>query len=1120
MSITIAGVTILTGVTFSLTEPVPIVPGDPYFANVSLLLHGDGTNGGTVFTDSSSSPKTIVRSGGTTTSTTQSKFGESSLYFNPINNYSPGTNLYTTAGFSDFSFPGDFTVELWVYPLSMGGTWGSFLIDTRGADLAVGTGWAMLYGYSGYAYKFAYADNTNTVILSNVAPTLNVWTHFAIVRSGSTIKMYINGVAQTATLTNGTTQQATTYEMGISANSAGSTGIAGHLDDVRITKGVARYLSDFAVPTAPFPDSLGQTPAVEYLVVGGGGGGDGGIFNVWFPGGGAGGTARTGSGYDVSGGLLAVTVGAGGNAASGTGVVGGAGGSSVFGTVTATGGGGGICSGTGASNADHTGGAPGALYYCGGAAGAGGNGSSYSGGTGGAGGIGVSSTITTLATYYGGGGGGGGTGGGAGGLGGGGAAVAGTGINGTDGLGGGAGGLANGGTTLAHGGSGVVIIRYSDIYDDPFGITGAYTRTVTGGYKIYTWTTSGTVLFSTSLPINSAAPVISGSAVSGSVLSCTTGTWRGYPTPTYSYQWKQGVSNIGTDSSTYTVVTGDTGYSITCIVTAINTHGSASATSNGISILSPPANTVAPVISGSSTSGSVLSCTTGTWTGDPVLTYLYQWKQGVSNIGTGSSTYTSVDGDIGFSITCVVTASNTAGNASSTSNSISVISIVASAGDSYFNAVSLLLYGNGTNGSTTITDSSPVPLTTAVVGNAQISTAQKKFGTGSIIFDGSGDWVNVTTGSEFNFGTGDFTIELQAWVTNYSSVRALLSKYASWASINDFYLYVNVTTGKIRFVAGNAAPIAFYSDAAIPTGQFVHVAVARASGVTRMFVNGVKQAASHTGTVTISNQTTTLHIGSNSEGSPGEPFLGYMDDIRVTKGVARYTSTFNPPTLESPNIWADPYYSDVSLLLHGNGTNGSTTFADNSPTPKTLTVYGNAQISTTQSKFGGASMYFDGTGDYASVTHSDFNTASTDWTVEGWVWLNAIAYGAIFSTITLATGNGIFLGVSNVGKGMVSVTNGSTGPGWITGTVTLATSTWYHLAAVRSGSTITLYVNGVADGTVAATTIDRSIATIGRIYTDSAVNYLNGYLDDVRFTRGIARYTAAFTPPILPFPDA
>jgi len=85
-------------------------------------------------------------------------------------------------------------------------------------------------------------------------------------------------------------------------------------------------------------------------------------------------------------------------------------------------------------------------------------------------------------------------------------------------------------------------------------------------------------------PTNSVAPVISGTTLVGETLTTTTGTWSGIPTPTYSYQWKRGATNIGTNATTYTLVAADTGQSITCVVTATNAGGSANATSNALTI--------------------------------------------------------------------------------------------------------------------------------------------------------------------------------------------------------------------------------------------------------------------------------------------------------------------------------------------------------------------------------------------------------------------------------------------------------------------------------------------------------------------------------------------------------
>ena len=172
-------------------------------------------------------------------------------------------------------------------------------------------------------------------------------------------------------------------------------------------------------------------------------------------------------------------------------------------------------------------------------------------------------------------------------------------------------------------------------------------------------------------PVNSTLPVISGTTTLGSVLTTTNGTWTNSPI-SYTYQWKRGATNIGTNTTTYTLVTADSGAAITCVVTATNASGSTPATSNTITAqtYSSPVNTVAPVISGSTTLGSVLSSTTGTWNGNPSPTYAYQWKRGATNIGTNSSTYTLVQADSTASITCVVTATNALGSANSTSNTI------------------------------------------------------------------------------------------------------------------------------------------------------------------------------------------------------------------------------------------------------------------------------------------------------------------------------------------------------------------------------------------------------------------------------------------------------------------
>jgi hypothetical protein len=281
------------------------------------------------------------------------------------------------------------------------------------------------------------------------------------------------------------------------------------------------YSAESAASNSVTP-AVTVTPTVEYLVVAGGGGGaadDGG-------GGGAGGL-RTASGFAVSSGsAITVTVGAGGAYATrGSPESNTAGSDSIFSSITSTGGGaghrggsapsksnggsgggGGYSSGiggTGISGQGYAGGNAGSYTNGGGGGGAGAVGQAGIGSTNsGAGGVGISSSITGTATYYAGGGGGGSRdAGGAGGNGGGGSGRtnAQTGSAGTANTGGGGGGSGDtnfgGQNDSWAGGSGVVIIRYSDSYSAATSTTGSPTITVTGGYRIYKWTSSGSITF-------------------------------------------------------------------------------------------------------------------------------------------------------------------------------------------------------------------------------------------------------------------------------------------------------------------------------------------------------------------------------------------------------------------------------------------------------------------------------------------------------------------------------------------------------------------------------------------------------------------------------------------------
>jgi len=181
-------------------------------------------------------------------------------------------------------------------------------------------------------------------------------------------------------------------------------------------------------------------------------------------------------------------------------------------------------------------------------------------------------------------------------------------------------------------------------------------------------------------PTNLVPPTITGTPASGQILTVSTGTWSGTVPITYSYAWYRKTNTIsfaeinGATTNSYTVTGADAGTSIYAAVTASNgiNNGNQTASSNTVSISTGtniPANTSAPAISGTTTVNQTLSVTNGTWTGTTPFTYTYQWYRSSAAIsGATNSTYVLQILDVNNPITCIVTATNSAGSASASSN--------------------------------------------------------------------------------------------------------------------------------------------------------------------------------------------------------------------------------------------------------------------------------------------------------------------------------------------------------------------------------------------------------------------------------------------------------------------
>jgi len=223
--------------------------------------------------------------------------------------------------------------------------------------------------------------------------------------------------------------------------------------------------------------------------------------------------------------------------------------------------------------------------------------------------------------------------------------------------------------------------------------------------------------------------------------------------------------------------------------------------------------------------------------------------------------------------------------------------------DEYFTNVTLLLHANGTNGSITTVDSSNSAKTISRIGGPVLSTAQAKFGNASLLFTNGGDAFTAPSSSDFDFGTGDFTIE--CWIyptTSDTSIDRGLIVRDSIGGTRGWLLYIANSTGHLNFAAWGDYPTAVCSSTVIPTiNTWSFIQVVRESGAFILYLNGSSIASDSSKlSLNIGSSGTPLCIGSlYGVSSPTlTTFIGHIDDVRVTKGIARPVAI---PTLEFPN---------------------------------------------------------------------------------------------------------------------------------------------------------------------------------------------------------------------------
>jgi hypothetical protein len=438
--------------------------------------------------------------------------------------------------------------------------------------------------------------------------------------------------------------------------------------------------------------------------------------------------------------------------------------------------------------------------------------------------------------------------------------------------------------------------------------------------------------------------------------------------------------------------------------------------------------------------------------------------------------------------------------------------------DTSFANVTLLLSGDN------LLDTSTSPKTVTANGNATISTTTKKYGTGSFYLDGN-SYFSIPGGSHFDFGTGDFTIEF--WLNLSAITGSWAGGYlTTWhdpgaSSTNGWSISSsNNSTFDISF-GGMLNSSSNYGmpgvDLTPYANTWVHYAVTRTGATLTQYLNGTQKNTYNIGAGTpIYYPSTPLWIGKWGNGFNG--ITGYMDDIRITKGAARYTANFTPPTTALPTSTGtsstptDQYVGSVSLLLNGED------LLDKSANNNTVVAYGNATTSTSAKKYGTKSLYFDGTGDYITLNAASslFNYGTGNFTIEFHVYPLGNAVGTYNPTMFTNHGDGDW---NSSGNGIrIHHSNVLVGGGQINYSSAIPANTWTHVALVRNGNTITMYHNGTSVGSMTTSSAcgsstDRPALATSDSVTTSGREFFYGYIDDLRITKGTARYTSNFTVP-------
>ena len=429
--------------------------------------------------------------------------------------------------------------------------------------------------------------------------------------------------------------------------------------------------------------------------------------------------------------------------------------------------------------------------------------------------------------------------------------------------------------------------------------------------------------------------------------------------------------------------------------------------------------------------------------------------------------------------------------------------------DDSFNLVSSLYHFGGSNGAqnNTFLDSSSNSFSVTRRGNATqgtFSPFSSDEGKWSVIFDGTDDYIDVGSSNATQLGSGDFTVEF--WIrTTDTSFNIANPDSATGSS----YWGLMVQSGDLRWNDSyNVSNKWVVDGAGILDDAWHHVAIVRNSGTIAVYYDGTSQSA-QSGSFSDSTDysgSDGLRIGSGNL----DEFAGYLSNFRTVSGTAVYTSNYSAPTTPLTAITNTKVLVCCSNRFRDKSTSAHTITTSSEPKIQPFSPFAPSSSYSAATK--GGSMFSDGTGDGAGIAA---NTAldvldNGTFTIDFW----------FYRTNSLGTYSdyvGIFNGVSS---GLLIYQYGTQFQVYINGSTIFNVThpnlnEWIHVALTRDGTTLRLFLNGVASGTSTA-----SLGTSNQPLSIAADGTgrvgMGGFMSGVRVVKGTAVYTSAFSPPTAP----